>query len=395
MRRAFLKDSALNLCANALPIVCLQLVIFPALARVLNNELYGFTVVVYSLLSLAPGAFGNVLNNLRLIHSSDWDSDSNASFNILLAISALVSGLILYGYAISSGYFDFIVLMPLILTVILWLMREYGSVAFLIELNYKKILLNSLLMCLGYLGGFLAVLVGAPWPIIFLVGQAASVAFLLLGTDIFVVKNRSMQHIKQLTKETAQLSSSVFIGRLSAYCDRVILFPLLGGYAVAVYYAAAITAKLINMCATSLNSVLLSYLAKKTHSPKKEFFSVLVAGFMLCSIFYGLILVISPGLIELLYPQFLADALPLVPLTAAISLIAVLSSLVGPYVMRFRSISWQIIISIFSIVLYLLGALILLPIYGLVGFCVGALIAEVGRLLIQIILFCFIKEKTA
>lgn len=392
-KTSFAKDSILNFLAAVLPIVITQFLIFPYLARVNLSDTYGFIVVVYSLFSFAPGALGNVLNNVRLIHNRDWSNEDNSDFNLLLVISGVISLGLSTPYIIASGFTDPIFLLLYAMTALMWMLREYGVVAFVADFDYRAVLINSLIMCVGYLIGFIFFCYGAHWAFTFFVGQLLSVVYIAKKSKIFVSGRKLTNRFRRTIKESGQLTCATLVGRASTYCDRLVLFPLIGGTGVAIYYAATLLAKIINMLSTAVNTVLLSRLSIKSASNKREFFTVLCMGLAVCTICYILINLLSSFILMELYPQFCDEALQIVPLTAATSLVAVLSSLASPYVLRFKSLSWQTIVPLISLIVYLVAAFLLLSEFGLIGFCTGALIAECLKLCVLILVFCLSHER--
>lgn len=380
-------DVVLNVVAAAMPIALLQLLLFPSLAAEIGADLYGFIVAIYSVFALAPGSFGNVLNNLRLVHQTDWGASTKSDFNILLLIAGCLSVAITIAYAVLNGLSDYLSLFLISCTAVCWVAREFGSVAFRLDLNFKAICVNSFIMCIGYALGYLLFLFLGNWAFIFLIGQFFSCAYIFIKSDIFSLKFQATVHFKQTAKEATQLTGSVFMARASTYCDRLILYPLLGGGSVAVYYAATVISKLVNMVTASLNSVILSYLSRQAKSEHKQVLLTLLFGFVVCLFFYVVILFAAPYVLQILYPQFMNESILLVPITAATSLVAVLSNLLNPYLLKFRAIHWQLLTSSLSLIFYIFLVLALFFSFGLLGFCVGALITEIIKFCIQLLIY--------
>lgn len=380
-------DVILNIIAAAMPIALLQLLLFPSLAAEIGADLYGFIVAIYSVFALAPGSFGNVLNNLRLVHQTDWGSSTDSDFNVLLLFSGCFSVVITIAYAVLNGFSDYLSLLLISFTAACWIAREFGSVAFRLELDFKAICANSFTMCIGYALGYLLFLLLGNWAFIFLTGQLFSCVYILLKSNIFSLRFKATGHFNQVTKEAMQLTGSVFMARASTYCDRLILYPLLGGGSVAVYYAATVISKLVNMVTASLNSVILSYLSRQTKSEHKQMLLTLFFGLLICLVFYIIILFVAPYVLQILYPQFMHESVLLVPITAATSLVAVLSNLLNPYLLKFRAMRWQLLTPSLSLVFYVCLALVLFFYFGLIGFCVGALITEIMKLCMQLLIY--------
>lgn len=382
-----------NLVALALPLVVLQLLVLPMMGRTMDGDRYGFVVAIFAFFSLIPGVLGNSLNNIRLIHESDWAAEEEGGFNLLQIVFAIIGAMAVAIYAALNGYFSVSDLVLIAATGLLWTMREYGCVAFLIDMDYRSVLLNSVVMSSGYLLGYVAFLATGCWMLVFFVGQVLSVAYIFVRTGLKNGGVAKSDRFGSLVRESLILSASTFVARSASYCDRVILYPLIGGASVAVYYSATLVPKLVNMIASSMNSVILSFLSKRSKIHRNELFLVLVASFAVCVVCYGIVMAIAPPILSLLYPQFAEAALPLLPIVTATAFVVVLSTIVSPYVLKFRPIRWQMIVSIVSLVFYLAAALVLLYWFGLIGFCIGALLAETGRFTALLMIFIFGKGR--
>lgn len=390
MARSFL----LNLVAVAVPLVVIQLLVLPLVGQRMGSDQYGFVVAIFAFFSLMPGVMGNSLNNIRLIHETDWGADAEGDFNVLQVSFAVVAALVVALYAALNGYLNAWGLGAIALTALLWALREYGCVAFLVSMDYGSILGNSLWMSAGYLAGYAVFALSGAWTVIFLMGQAASVIYIVAKTRPMRAGIEPSERLGGLARESGVLMASTFVARSASYCDRVILYPLIGGTSVAIYYAATLVPKLVNMVASSMNSVILSFLSRRKVADRAELLVVLGVGLGVCVVCYGIVMVLAPPVLSVLYPQFVSASLSLLPIVTATAFTVVLSTLVSPYVLKYRSLRWQIVVSSTSLALYLGAALALLSLFGLMGFCVGALLAEVARLLALLGIFFFGKDRS-
>ncbi len=392
-KKKLAKSFVLNLGAVALPLVVLQLLVLPLLGRDMGADRYGFVVAIFAFFSLMPGVMGNSLNNVRLIRETEWGAEADADFNILQVAFAVLGALIVSLYAACNGFLDAWGLAAIALTAFLWVLREYGCVGFLLAMDYASILCNSFCLSVGYLLGYVLFLFSGVWTMVFLVGQAASVAYIAVRLRLHRAGVAPSGHLRALAKDSLLLMVSTFVARSASYCDRVVLYPLIGGSSVAVYYAATLVPKLVNTVASSMNSVVLSFLSHRKTAPRRELLLVLGVGLGVCALCYGVVLAIAPLILSVLYPQFVDASLSLLPVVTATAFTVVLSTLVSPYVLKYRPLRWQMTVSVVSLALYLVAALVLLSLFGLMGFCAGALLAELGRLAILLGIFFFGKEK--
>lgn len=383
------KDMAISVGGNAVPLFVLQFIVLPALGVNVPSDQYGLVITLASFFSFCPATFGTVLNNVRLIRDNEYaEGDKGKDFSVLVALLSAVSFAASALYAGSIASLGIAEYLALGLTGTLFFLNAYWVVAFRLKIDYRSIFLANVMLALGYLAGFGLLLVCGFWELIYLCGQACMAIYLIKTTGMLKTPLRRTGHFAQITKEAVQLSIASFLARVSSYCDRMILFPLLGGTAASVYYVSTLLAKVVSLLATSINNVVLSYLAKKTDVSNKRFLMTIAIGAIICCICYGIVMVVSPPVLSFLYPQFVDEALVCLPITSVTAFVTVLKGLVDPYVLRFRPILWQILFSGLSVIIYFFAAFLLLSEFGLIGFCWGALIAEVISLAATVIVFC-------
>ncbi|MFA6707928.1 MAG: hypothetical protein WCR91_08515, partial [Sphaerochaetaceae bacterium] len=66
-KKKIIKDVLLNIVATALPIIILQLIIQPIVAKRVGSESYGLMLTLIGVIQIGVGIFGNSLNNIRLL----------------------------------------------------------------------------------------------------------------------------------------------------------------------------------------------------------------------------------------------------------------------------------------------------------------------------------------
>lgn len=390
----FIGDASLNLLASCVPLVLLQLLILPCVASYLSEGEYGLAVTLIALLSLCPGTIGNVLSNLRLMdNSANCPGTTPQNYSLLLLLLTVLGSFATMAATLYfTGEFDASVVFMGALAV-LTALREYYIVAYRIVLDYRRILYNNILLSIGYGVGFgLFVLVGY-WELIYLCGLAFSLAFIVATTSIWREPPSVDGNLKPLIKDSSVLLSASVLGRTTSYADRMVIFPLLGGVETSIYYVATLFGKVVSFGVSPLNSVVLSHLAKLGHRPKRAFWACLGVGASISVFGYILTMLLARPLLAVLYPQFVDAAMPYVGVATATAYFGAMVTIVDPYVLRFFPLKWQILENAGFGMLYFTLALMLLARYGLIGFCVGALVAAVLKLSFLIILYCKGNER--
>lgn len=389
MRKKVLVDSILSIISSAIPIVVLQLFILPIIANRLGNEQYGLAVTLISLATLFSLPLGNVLNNIRLLLDEKYkERHIEGDFNLLLLGSVVINMIVM---VVGTIYYDPNYSIFSIILVVLFsslnLVREYLIVTFRIILDYKSILVNNLFLGAGYLFGLSVFLVFEYWQLVYFFGAFFSLIYIMRYSNLLQESFKTTLFFKDTLYETVVLFISVFLKSMMTYADKLLLFPLLGASAVSIYYSANLMGKIISMAITPISSVMLSYLTKMKIMKTKSFNLILLFTSILGIIGYVIILFISKPILEILYPAWAEESLKLIPVTTATVIVGVVSSVIHPIILRFNHINWQLWINLLNLVIYVICAFIFYNYYGLIGFCVGMLIANVIKLLIMIFAF--------
>lgn len=367
----------------------LQLVILPVIGTRVGDVEYGLIITLVSLSTLLSQPFGNVLNNIRLLtHKEYEDHGVSGDFNILLAGAILINAcMMVIGTIYYAGSDSFLNVGMMIILSCLTLTREYVIVTFRITLNYKAILMNNIILGIGYLAGMLVFWLTGYWQSIYIIGSALSLIYVMRHSSLLKEKLTRTPFFKQTTYKSIILFISVFMKTILNYGDKLLLFPLLGPATVSVYYSATVLGKIISMAITPVSSVMLSYLAKMEKMKMKQFLSVLSITFVVGVIGYFVTFWISGPVLQWLYPKWAEESLRLIPITTATAIMEVMCGVIHPIVLRFNHMNWQIVISGTNVIIYLTGVLILYHFYGLVGFSIGILAAGLFKLLLMISIF--------
>ena len=154
-RWKILFDMCLNIGASGAPIAVLQLIISPYLASHISSEEYGLMITLYSLWVVISNSLGNVLNNIRLLRSTEYEEEGlKGDFPFLLrnftAINFIVIliGTLFYIKELNVVYLFFSIIISALI-----LFKAYFEVGFRIKLDYVSILNNGILQCLGFMLG--------------------------------------------------------------------------------------------------------------------------------------------------------------------------------------------------------------------------------------------------
>lgn len=388
-RKKFVLDVLLNIIASYLPLMFLHMAVNPFFAQHMLPDEYGQMLVVISIMTMLISAFGGSLHNVRLLLDLKYcENELSGDFNMvllfLICLASVLSVLVVFFY--RFGY-DYLALALFSLIVVVGIMREYFIVSFRLRLNFGMIALSSAILMAGYYLGYLFFTKSGKWELVYIIGYSFSTIFIITHSSLPKEPFMKTKFFWDTAHTTAILLVSNFLSSTAFYIDKLLLFPVIGGTLVSVYYTATLLGKIIMMGISPLNSVMLSYFAKMKTLTVKVFISILgfatvvgLAGYLIC-------ITISRPVLTFLYPLWADEAMQYIHITTATAVIAMLCGVLSPMVLKFRSTVWQIIVHGVNLFAFVFISLMLLFNYGLMGFCIGALICGIIKLIMLLLIY--------
>lgn len=393
-RKNVFHDVLLNIIASAVPICVLHLFIYPSIAEKIGGEANGFMLTIYSVWTVISASLGNILNNTRLLLDAEYrarkiEGDFSIVFILLNIINAVAVFVMTFVYYKT---FDVLHIFLSVLISFFILAKGYLEVEFRIRLNYKDVLISQFILAAGFVMGFGLFCIRGIWEFVFLAGYAASAIYCALRTKLLREPRRKTELMPKVTNYVFSLGFSSIAGNIVAYADKMVLYSLMGGYVVSVYFAATILGKMVAMLISPMTSVMLSYISKWDKSKMRIAVKAILIGAVCSFLGYFMVLVISRPVIGFLYPQWIDEVAAILPITTATMMLNILVGITHPFVLKFCNINWQMAISAAAAAVYFLSALILWHFFGLTGFCIGTVIGKAVHLVIMLALY-FSKYK--
>ncbi|MCD7034582.1 hypothetical protein LRR81_10050 [Metabacillus sp. GX 13764] len=386
MNKKIFSDVILNILASAFPIFFLQFLLLPIVALKLDSTSYGYLITIVTWLNFSALTLGSVLNNARLIYNNTYQElNIKGDFNILLGLfiglNLVLMSIGLWCFKISIDPLNIILLL---ITSVMMIIKSYIIVEFRIELNYKYILFDSLFVSLGYGVGYILFLITQYWQFIYLFGATCSFLFVVQKTKILKEPYKKTKLFKKTTYQTSALLFSGVLNTSTVYIDKLLLFPLLGGLSVSIYYTATILGKTLALAIGPITGVFLSYISKLKDINNRTLiliFSLCISGGV---IGYIILMLISEPILKMLYPQFAEAALKYLNIITISIIINMISSLLNAVILKFCELKWQVTLNATYLVIYVGLSLFLLSYKGLIGFCIGILISSVIKMISMI-----------
>ncbi len=384
-----LTNVTLNLFSCALPIALLQLIILPGIARHMTNEHYGLLTTVLSFISVLPSAMGNTLNNIRLLQNEQYTKRKLVGdFNILVGASCLLNLFFLFIFVyIYFETFSIVDFLLVFLQAALVIIYEYFSVSFRLNLDYVSVLKCSIVLTFGYGLGYIAFILTGFWQLVYIFGYSSAIFYIFQNSTLWQETLCITPLFRASVSKSLVLFGSGLLTRFVSYADKLLIYPILGGTSVAIYYVSTLIGKMINMIITPMGSVALSYLTKIPSKKAHLFERCLGVSALISLLGYGCCLLACGPVLQLIYPQYVDSAMPYIYITSATALIGSINTVLDPFILRYCKVKWEFILNLITLLSYVSLCLGLLSLYGMMGFCVGALLANVVRLLATIVIY--------
>lgn len=391
--RKITSDFVFNFIATALPLIILSLLIYPRMANLLGIEKYGIALSVIGYYRMCSGIFISNLGYNRLLEEKNRVSNGIkhfANYNFLLLLFTFFTFILTYLVInIMNIQFSLNEYVLLFFAIVFFSLDSYLSIEFRIFINYKKVLINKIFLVTGYICGLFFNIWGGSWIFVFLVGQLFATLYDLFATDIWKDTYRVDNDFKKVFIAILTLSIASLIASISTYFDKLLLFPKLGGGAVAIFATTAIIAKIVPNTTGALGNVLLSYFVKMKKFSNRRYMMFILVILILTIIGYIFSYFLSIYFLEYFYPQIYLDCLVILKPVIIIYMSQVFVTLLFPYILCYCQLNIQIVLQSVRLGLYLLFTLPLMYFYGLNGFTYGVLIASLGYVIIMILIGLF------
>ena len=387
-------DMLINLIGTGLPLVALQLIVYPIVARRIDADAYGRMQSLVSVIFLISGTLGGALSTTRLIHQYDYDERERVGdFSLLnlysLGVVAISTPIVIYFYL---GEVDVYELILITIISVLNYAELYYEVGLRLKLNYRKIFINKLIGAVGYLLGFLIFSQTFDWHYIFISAYCLQTVYCVLNTELIRESIQKTEVFADTTRSYGNITLASAFNKSLTYFDKILLHPLLGGEAVSIYFAANIFGKLVLQVLEPITNVILSYLSKEKKVSRSVWGLTISIGGGFCIAMYVFCLLVSRFVLTILYPQFVEEAMRLIPISTFSLCVSSFVNIIHPLALKTIKTNRQIIISGGGLACYVVLALTLYRPYGLIGCCVALLISYLIKLTL-ILLFCFVIDR--
>lgn len=386
-----LTDLVLSTIAYALPTVVLTFFVQPILAKFISGDANGLFLTKISVIRLCVTVFCASLANVRLLLDKNYESKNRVGdFNFLLVVAVVISSIVTffmnYYYDPTANVLD-IFLSEIVLCLIFF--HDYFSIEYRINIEYKKLVIDNFVLTVGFVISLAFIYFVHCWQLIFIIGYGVALVYVCATTKLWKEKFNRTDLLKGTTKKYTNISVSHFLSESVNYCDKLLIYPSLGGYQVSVYNAASIVGKAINLVSVPVQRVLLSYLIYKKEISKKKILGIIGIAISIFSVAFVVFYALSGVVINITYPKFYKDAKPYVAIVLIGILVNTLATFLNTILLRFLTSKFQIIFSLIRFIPYVAISVCFMSKIGLWAVCVAALIAAILRLSLIIIMLLY------
>ncbi|MBE6916676.1 MAG: hypothetical protein E7470_02050 [Ruminococcaceae bacterium] len=395
-----LKDVIKNLFFSffsyAMPLAVLQFVIQPIIAKKLGAELNGQYLTLMSANYFLIGITAAVLNTVRMLQhekyrQGNYVGDFNIFFSAYVIVILIVMPVLMICY---TGCFDLLDILLYAVIGLLYLYHDYIFAQYWLELNYNKILINNAIIVVGYFVGLPLFLWTGKWQLIIITAYTFSSVYDYFNTTFLREPIRRTPLLKETGKKVLYYTGAQVLSSFITYCDKLLLYPLLGGVLVSVYNTASMVGKLLLLLSSPLKSVMLGYLVKMEtlqFKLRRKWLVLMIAGL---GVVYFACLIVGFPLTSLLYPDWASESQKYLVVTVLASLLALLADLLNTVAIRFLEASFQIKLQAINLGVYLALCLSLLYFFSLWGFCIGVAASALVRVaILAVIIIKYYKKQ--
>ena len=311
--KTMIKDTGLNTLGFGIYIVAQQLILLPLISKFTNDIIYSNFVIYLSVLNIIANSTGGEVGNVRIVKDSIYkEKNIKGDFSVmLLQLSPIISilGFIIF-YILGYSILEILIL---ILTLNMANIRLYATCYFRLEQKFKNIIVQNLLYLVGVIIGIIAMYLSKNVYIAVLMPEVFSIIYSIFKSDVLKMGISKSLEYKNTIKTFMQFALISLITNCMAYYDRLLIYPILGASAVAVYYSTSTISKMVALITNPISSVILAWMAKA----KKENISKIIIKTLKANIpLLFLVTIISIPMtyisIKILYSGHLLESIPLI-----------------------------------------------------------------------------------
>ncbi len=378
-------DLCYSIAAVGLMNVVLQFLIYPVINYRTGAAEFGNMLFFLGVVSILSPSFGIAVNNTRLL-IRNRDSVKNRDFMLSLFIFSLISIFVSLGICIYKKS-TILSTIFIIYIVIITIYRNYSSVEFRLELNYKKQFTFYLILSVGYIVGLLVFLFIKKWEVIYILGETVAVLFVVFTGKIYKNLGEYSSTKNYILKNSTMLAANYVITNLMLNLDRLMLLNMVNSEAVSKYYVLSLMGKTIAIISGPLNGILIGYLTKDNKRiGKKELLRTIIILLGVGAVFFIGCIIVTPVYIKIMYPNLYSDVISLNVIVNFSQIFYFLTGILVVIVLTICSSKYILKVQIIYSCIFIITAFVLTSKMEIRGFSYAAAISN----LLYFVLVCIV-----
>lgn len=379
------QDGVLSIGAKVIFFLTLKFLIEPWMNARMGDAGFGHYVLVLGYISILAYSFGEALNHIRVLNQAN-DDERAAQYRLIAAAEALITFAALLAYAVVAEGDSAVHGVLLGMAGALMMLRLYSECMFRIEINYKRILLSSVLMAAGYMAGYFLFRQGFSWYMILILGEAAAVIYAGTAGRAFKAGRGLGENFFLTLKNTVTLTSSYIVSYVLIYMDRLLVAFLLSDELVSIYYISTTYGKCVALVIPPITAVLLSNISKGLIALDRRMVNRVVAGSLGAVLLFFLAgIPVSRIMLYILYRSSYEACQPIMDIGNLAQIIYYSCSIVNMLAIRLCPMKLQVRVEVCYAVLFVAAAYVGANSFGLLGLAAGTLAANMVRFLMLVI----------
>lgn len=377
--KLFFQDAFLNMMAFMIYIASQQIVLFPILAKLLDEDSYANVITFVTLMNafccFLGGQIG-VTHQLELDRYKDDAKGKDGDFLILMAGASLLIAIV-FPIVLGLLRFDVPSVLFLTVTVLMSNFRLYIRFYFRVNSKYNHTIFQNLAYLVGIAAGLLLYpVLGYLWLPLFLAEGFALVYTLFVIPKTTIRAQRSV-HFFSTAKRYAGLGSVDAMTNTVTLIDKLLIYPLLGSYPLAVYNAGTATSKVTELVINPLNEVILVKLSKAKESGGGALLRMIVLiSLAVMAVLFAVSLPIIYGFTWVLYRQYLSDVTTIIFLLALACGVGATASIMKSFIIRYAKSSQLMACYAVHIVCLAVSGYFGAMLFGVAGFAASVVLSK-------------------
>lgn len=381
-----LGDSITNIIAFTMLVGSQQLVAFPIIAKNISANDFGVILIIMGIVNV----FSVLTSNLPCVHLVSPLDDKKNSYNYLfLAVFVFIFFVSLILVFLIFDKLEWLTKFYFVILCLSTCFRAFITTNYQIENHFRNVVIQNVFYVLGLGIGVCVCSFCFNWLLLFIIADFFS--FLYSWNEIKKLCRQycSMRFsIKGITNYVNFITKDIISYLLNLF-DRFIIYPVLGGTYVSVYYSMNSVSKLFSLVLNPLGVVLFMKMSV-TDDRKMMILNVIsIVSVLFMGLTFLLFLMIIPLYVKIFYPAYIASI-------EGIYVYVALSGGISCSLVMFKSLILKLCplhklrnIYIQYMILFLALSLLFVYKYGLLGFVIINIVLNVFLFLL---LFVVVKR---